>query len=375
MLRVLHLADLHLGYRANHPDVPPEVFEERDRVLEQALEVAIRRQVHLVLIVGDLFDDYKPSEHLIESVLRSLKRLQEKQILCVTVPGNHDEYTYHDSVYRKYYGRWPGVLVANPMPEVVSKDSIGDASLHIVSLAYTAGRTDVSQPLRDFPKAPVDGITIAALHGTIGTPFNSERSLPLDQEALIRAGYHYVALGHIHSAKRYNWDRTVAYYPGMVAGKGFSDPGVGFFSLVTLANGSVHIEQIPAQVPRWHREEVSVSSYENFTVLVNECQNRLQAHTDSLVQISLQGLAPFPISTERLRTELSPLCRYLEVVDKTEGFTHDYLRKLAQEHTVRGMFVRKMQEKIDTCVDEDQRRLYQRALLLGLEAFAVQGGE
>lgn len=375
MLRVLHLADLHLGYRANHRDIPQEVFEERDEVLEQAVEVAIQRGAQLVLIVGDLFDDYRPGETVVEDVLRSLKRLEQAGICCVTVPGNHDEYTYYDSVYRRYHQRWPGILVANPMPEIVHTLSVGGTLVHIVSLAYTAGRTNVSQPLRDFPEAPNDGITIAAFHGTIGNPFNSERSLPLDEQALARTGYRYIALGHIHSPKRYDWGHTVAYYPGMVVGKGFSDPGVSSFSLVTLTKGSVHTEQIPARAPKWHHEVVSVSSCEGFEALINECQNRLQAHTDSLVQISLQGLAPFPISTERLKTELNTLCRYLEVVDETEGFSQEYLDKLAREHTVRGMFVRKMKERIGACTDEQQRRLYQRALLLGLEALGVAGGE
>lgn len=376
VLRILHLADLHLGYRPSQPDVPSEVFEERDKVLEQAVDVAIQRQVHLVLMAGDLFDDYKPPEPLVENVLRSLNRLQHGGTLLITVPGNHDEYTYHDSVYRKYRDRWPGLLVTNPMPEIVHSFTIGDTQLHIVSMAYTAGYTDVSQPLRKFPEAPGDGVTIAVLHGTIDSLFNNERSLPLDKDALARSGYRYIALGHIHISKRYDLGDAVAYYPGMVAGKGFSDPGVGSFSLITLVDGTTRIDKIDASVPKWHREEVETSAYDSYEALLHHCVQCAQSHSQSLMQIVLKGFAPFPISTERLKTDVGNCCRYVEVVDETIGFSEQLLNQLADGRTIRALFVRKMQEKIrESGNDEEKRKRYQRALLLGLEALGVGGGD
>ncbi len=62
MIRLLHLADVHLGR-------PFQMLGEKGaskrRALEAALvravDAAIERRVHLVLVAGDLFDSPKPS--------------------------------------------------------------------------------------------------------------------------------------------------------------------------------------------------------------------------------------------------------------------------------------------------------------------------
>ncbi|MGC8783011.1 MAG: metallophosphoesterase family protein, partial [Armatimonadota bacterium] len=373
VLRILHLADMHLGYRPGNSNVPANLFEQRDRVLEQAVQVAMERDVNLFLIAGDLFDDYRPPEQLVEETIRSLKRLEQHGVLVVTVPGNHDEYTYPESVYRRQKDRWPGILVTNPMPEIVYSNSVGGEQVHIVSMAYIAGQTDASSPLKDFPARPETGMTLAVLHGTVGGWQQNERSLPLDEKALADSGYDYIALGHLHTNKQYEWK---ACYPGMVAGKGFADPGVGYFTLVTLDNAGARVEKIPAEnVPVWHREEISVSEYDNYDTLVEDCQQRLKQRAGSPTQIVLKGFADFPISTERLKTDVGDYSVYLEVVDETQGFSDEFIDRLAREKTIRGLFVRKMKQRIDQAEDEEKRRLYRSSLIFGLEALGIGGDD
>src|SRR5690554_6906956 len=97
---MLHLADLHLGWNPPWEDIASRRREERDRRLFSAVSWALKHQIDLVVIAGDLFETHRPDESLVASVRNDLKRLVDAGVSVVTVPGNHDEISYHDSVYR-----------------------------------------------------------------------------------------------------------------------------------------------------------------------------------------------------------------------------------------------------------------------------------
>ena len=173
MIRCLHLADLHLGWSPQDNDFPKDKCrlrqEERNSVLTQAVDFAKDPQngIDLVIIAGDLFETHTPEPALIEHVLSKLRQLDNAGIPVITVPGNHDEITYHNSVYRQYgTGRtWPGVLVQTPMPELVFRHEIKGVPVFIYSLAYTGGLTKVNE-LNEFPRLDEPGLHIGVFHGS-----------------------------------------------------------------------------------------------------------------------------------------------------------------------------------------------------------------
>ena len=109
-------------------------------------------------------------------------------------------------------------------------------TVHLYSLAYTGGITQTQPAISQFPRLDEPGIHLAAFHGTLGDSLG-ERSLPLDPAALGQAGYHYVALGHIHKPGEVRMGRGLAVYPGAVEGKGFDDPGTGQFTIASRGAG------------------------------------------------------------------------------------------------------------------------------------------
>ena len=105
MIRCLHLADLHLGWSPDGRDFPSDKVrirrQERDSVFETAVNWAIDRKRYRLRdycrrFVRDSYSD--PA--LVEYVLSLLRRLEGAGIRTITVPGNHDEITYHNSVYK-----------------------------------------------------------------------------------------------------------------------------------------------------------------------------------------------------------------------------------------------------------------------------------
>src|SRR5690606_18200460 len=100
-------------------------------------------------------------------VISDLKRLIDNGIAVVTVPGNHDEITYADSVYRIHAERWPGVLVQNPMPAHVATLDVHGTPVYVYGLAYTGGLTRARPPISEFPRLDAHGVHVAVFHGSL----------------------------------------------------------------------------------------------------------------------------------------------------------------------------------------------------------------
>lgn len=85
----------------------------RDSLLERAVDYACdpAHGIDLVILAGDLFETHQPDAALTGRVIAALERLP---MPLLTTPGNHDEITYAQSVYRR--ARWPGILVTRATP-------------------------------------------------------------------------------------------------------------------------------------------------------------------------------------------------------------------------------------------------------------------
>lgn len=324
-----------------------------------------RQGISLVVIAGDLFETHRPEPDLVEEVIRQLQRLTSGGVQVVTVPGNHDEITYHDSVYRREAARWPGLLVTPPMPALVSTLAINGTKVNVFALSYTGGITRTNPPLADFPAAQDNGINLAIFHGSLDWEAG-DRSLPLSGPGLARAGYDYVALGHIHRAGERRLGKSLAAYAGAVAGKGFFDPGEGSWTVANIAAGSVRLERIAAPVRPWRLEKVDVSGWDS----LEEGEAALASLADgqALVQVHLTGTTSFPLDSGVLQARLANRFHYLELLDETTGLDQSLWQQWSQEPTIRGLFIRRLQEKLAGAVDDQEVQILRRALFRGVMA-------
>jgi len=377
MPRLLHLADLHLGWtpRGLSAEVAATVRRRRDALLGQAVDLALSQRVDLVIVAGDLFESYRPEPALVDEALRQLRRLTAAGVALVTVPGNHDELTYAGSVYRRTAADWPGVLVTRPDPGPVADLRLAGERVQVTSLAYVGGVTPTLEPLRSFPRGD-DGIALAAFHGTLvgprarpGDPFGGGRSLPLDQRALAEAGFAYVALGHLHVPQEVALaNGGLAVYPGCVGGKGPSDPGAAHWTLVEVGRGAARTRRVPADVaPVWTRE-VDVGGFDDAEALVTWLRGLGTAAT--WARVRLVGALAFEIDPETLAERAADAFLHLEVEDATTSVSPDLLARWAAQPTVRGEFVRRLSARLAAATDERERAVVTRALRHGLRALA-----
>jgi exonuclease SbcD len=93
-MKILHTADWHLGKRLDNFSR----FEEQVSVLEEIISIADEQKVNIVLIAGDLFDNFNPSTEAIELFYKTLKRLTlNGKRPVIAIAGNHDSPSFIDA--------------------------------------------------------------------------------------------------------------------------------------------------------------------------------------------------------------------------------------------------------------------------------------
>jgi len=86
-MKILHTADWHLGKRLDRFSR----LEEQVLVLNEIVEIADEQNVDLILIAGDLFDNFNPSVEATELFYKTLKRLSlNGKRPVIAISGNHD---------------------------------------------------------------------------------------------------------------------------------------------------------------------------------------------------------------------------------------------------------------------------------------------
>jgi len=257
------LADLHLGYRSPNLYGSTEP-EPRDTLLE-AIAAYLNPQnapagsgagkTDLLLIAGDLFDSHNPEAALVRRTMNTIKRIQDLGLAVITVPGNHDELSYRDSVYRRYEKEWPGLLVSTPRMEAPMPYAVQGKRIFLVSMAYDARYPTANELQSYFPKRSSEALHICLLHGALWdetSPPVNQRTLLLHREALLESGYDYIALGHLHQPLELQGDNPgcLLAYPGMILQRHAHDPHAGKLLWVEIERGlAPKREWLPCPLP------------------------------------------------------------------------------------------------------------------------------
>ncbi|MBT9136000.1 MAG: putative metallophosphoesterase YhaO [Firmicutes bacterium] len=372
MITLLHLSDLHLGWQPKFLGAKAaERAEERNQLLKKAVALALNPnyQVDAVIIAGDLFEHHNPEARLVEEVLQQLNHLTRQGKLLLTVPGNHDEISYRDSVYRLYADRWPGLLVTAPEPSHVGSRVIRGEAIHFYSVAYTGGITKCDAPLSNLPRLDSAGFHVGVFHGSLDCPV-TWRSLPLASNSLAMAKYDYIALGHFHQAKAERVGFGVAAYCGATMPKGFDDLGTGVVQLVELSAGRVELRTVPILSRPQKLVEISLDGLTEADI--NGYLARMKDE-QAIVRLVLSGTAAPGVQSAKVAAYAQGLFYHCEVVDNSDEFSVSYLEEVGKEMSVRGFFVKGLLTKaMGATLAEEKEELF-LAIRRGLRAF--KGGQ
>jgi len=376
-VRMLHLADLHLGARCLQWG---DRAQERQGDLESTFGRAVGRAldstppVHAVIIAGDLFDRHSPPPRLVSFAKGQLERLTRAGIPVVMAPGTHDSLEHRDSALK---GSLPdGVhLFTEPMVGSATTLELAGEPVHFYGMAYLPGK---SKPRFDaFRRGAEDGYHVAVLHGSLeNNPAwdMAERYVPLGLDRLGETGMNYVALGHYHNFQQYEANGVVVAYAGALEGIKFAEKGERYLTWVDLDEGRTRVEHGPPDEPiNSKRLEERVVDLSQVGAADEEALiQHVQAWADDrlAVQVRLTGTAEFHVDVEAVAERLRAGFALLDVSDDDVRLVDaELVKRLASEQTVAGLFVRRLREKIDVAESAEERARLELALKLALAEF------
>lgn len=245
MIKLLHLADLHIGME-NYGRVDPATGMHTRLLdylarLDEAIDFGLAEGVDAVLIAGDIYKNRTPNPTHQREFARRIRRLRQAQLPTIILIGNHDVspaagrahsieifdtlavegVTIADRAQQHLIETRAGPFQLIALPWItrhalLTKDELKLASLLEVEamllqrienfLARTAAELDPGLPAVLMAHGTIDGATLGAERQIM-----LGKDLILPKSFVIQPGIDYVALGHIHKHQALGAQPPIVY--------------------------------------------------------------------------------------------------------------------------------------------------------------------
>jgi hypothetical protein len=198
-VRLVHLADLHLGFR-QYQRLTPAGINQREADVAAAVKRAIDRTIDLrpdvVVIAGDVFHTVRPTNPAILHAFQQFTRLTQAMpdAVIVMVAGNHDTpRTAETGCILRLFGPL-GIHVVDSAPRRIR---IPERDLSVLAVPDLPGARIAFTP------DPDSRYNVLLLHGEVEGviprgALDERASMEIPREALGVSRWDYVALGHYH---------------------------------------------------------------------------------------------------------------------------------------------------------------------------------
>jgi DNA repair exonuclease SbcCD nuclease subunit len=197
-MRIAHISDVHLGYRA-YSRLTRQGINQREvdvlKAFREALQLALPHQPDLIVITGDLFHSVRPPNYSLTWAFRLLTQVQRDRhhAPLVIIAGNHETpRSTESSCILTLFEHIPGVLVVADRIQSLSIDSLG---VHLLCVPSRGLQSLSNTRIEPDPHAKVN---LLLLHGILEglTPFAIER--PVSRQLVLSDDWDYIALGDWH---------------------------------------------------------------------------------------------------------------------------------------------------------------------------------
>ena len=212
-MRLVHLADLHLGYR-QYQRLTPGGINQREADVARTFSAAIQRIISLapdlVLVAGDVFHNVRPTNQAILHAFLQFHRLVRAlpETIVIVVAGNHDTPRSADTGGILQLFSQLGIHVVDREPQRLP---FPDLDLSVLAVPDThTWRTALTPD-------PSARHNVLLLHGEVEgmlpahVAATDRAAVAITHEEIGAARWSYVALGHYHV---YREIAPNAYYSG-----------------------------------------------------------------------------------------------------------------------------------------------------------------
>lgn len=288
-LTFLHAADLHIGapfrgLRALSEEWARRLTEAIPAAWDRVVELAVTRHVDFVVVSGDIFDSVRASYRDYLRFFEGLNRLDAEGIPSYLCTGNHDPL----SLWQQDFFALPpsATMLAADRPDFALFEK-EDCPLAIIggrgypnkvwspneNIAEGITRAAAIRALG--PRAAEAPYAVGVLHTGLTLDPVKAPSNPME---LLRAGFDYWALGHIH--KRWVNDERAPRiaFSGCIQGRDVRETGPRGVNLVTLSPGRPpEVTFVPTASVVWEAVKVDASDCANIPALVAKTMRELFA--------------------------------------------------------------------------------------------------
>lgn len=276
----VHTADCHLdtpfaGVGREDPALAARLRDMQREVFDDLINLCIDRKAAFLVIAGDLFDVAERSLTTRVRLRDAFRRLEANEVAVFLATGNHDHLadtkrgleSLPENV-RIFSSEHPESFF---WPEEQPRASITGISF---------GRPAIDENLAtNFPPPPDVPFNVAVLHCNVDGDPAHDNYAPCRLDDLLRSGYSYWALGHVHERRILAEKPGVVVYPGCLQGRQIRETGEKGATVVHVDEGGVaHVEFAPLDRVRWIQAQADAGDVESDV----ELAERLRQHASDL---------------------------------------------------------------------------------------------
>ena len=221
-MKIIHLADLHIGKRVNEFSM----IDDQKYILNQILEIIDKEKPDAVIIAGDVYDKQVPSIEAVELLDSFISDISKRKTTTFIISGNHD------SAERLAFGSSlmaMGKIYISPVyngkiSKYTLKNDFGSANFYLLPFVKPShvkrffpdekieSYTDAIKVVVDNLKLDTSEINILIAHQFVTGASRTESEEisvgGLDNvDASVFEDFDYVALGHIHRPQKIGIER------------------------------------------------------------------------------------------------------------------------------------------------------------------------
>ncbi len=335
-IRVLHIADIHLGVESYGKIDPQSGLSTRladfTRCLDVAVDRALEDGVDVFLFAGDAYRSRDPNPTLQRELALRVRRLADAGIQVFLLAGNHDlpnafgratalEIFSALEVPNVHVARQPGLhrietrrgplqIVALPWltrSQFLAAEEYRHASEDRLNqdMAEIIGQFIAARIAELDPSLPA---VMAAHIGILGADAGSERARVLGNDVAVPRGlladpaFDYVALGHIHKRQVLQYSGPPMAYSGSIERVDFSEEHEPKgFVLVDVEHGRANLEMVDTPARRFLTIEVNADGQDAMEQVMRTIDQRPVAEAIVRLQVrtTAAGEAQLPLTELR----------------------------------------------------------------------------
>lgn len=365
-VKIVHTADLHFDTPFNEVDDKQRAInkEELKEVFKNIINFCKEKQVDILLLAGDIFDNLTLNRETIYFLENVFNNIKETRVFIS--PGNHDPYN-NNSFYKLI--KWPENVYI--FKDKLEKVYIEELETNVWGAAFNEKYVRESL-IKGFSQNNKE-INIMVIHGEISSSSEGNEYNPITLKDIKESGMDYIALGHRHNFSGILKEGNTFYsYSGCPQGRGFDETGDKGIIYGYVSKGAVELSFIKTCKRNYEEVYVDISNLFGYEEVIKKILDVIKEEDrkNNLYKIILKGEVSekFHIEEKVLKSKLVRDFYFCKVVDKT-SIALD-IKELSKGYSVKSIFVKNLLKKLQEAKTDEEKDIIKMALKIGVSSLS-----